>query len=470
MTNLVRSVGAHRRAALVSAVALLALALGIVDFSGTDAPKHQVVAQFVDASPLIAGNDVKVDGVKVGTVSKLAVVDGLAQVTMNLTDAAYPLHADARATVQPVTLLGERYVNLQRGSADAPLLKAGQVLTTAHTGQATDLDQVLDTLDDPTGTALAALVTTLGEGAQGNGTNIAATLKALAPAMNDTTALARVLDAQNKQLTGMLDSLQPVASSLAGDHGHTLQALVTSADQLLGTTSANEAALRQVLGRLPATLRTANTTLADLSGTANTATPVLQSIRPVTDNLTQISTELDQFAAAANPALASAGPVLAKARQLLTQAQPVVAQLQAAGPSLRSVAHSARPLVDELSGNLDNVFNFLKYWALTTNGYDGLSHYFRAAVVVTPRSVTGLVPGLGGSLGIGGSPAGTQRTHSSSGKHAKQKGLLGTVQNLLGGLTGGLLAPSTNSSGSVTGLTRTQERGGLLALLGLGGN
>jgi phospholipid/cholesterol/gamma-HCH transport system substrate-binding protein len=465
ITSAIRKVGAHRRAAVIVAVALVALTLGVVNFSGHDTPKHRLVAQFVDASPLIAGNDVKVDGVKVGTVAQLKVVNGLAEVTMDLTDAAYPLHTDASATVQPVTLLGERYVNLQRGSASAPLLETGQVLTTSHTGQATDLDQVLNALDDPTGTALAALVTTLGEGMQGNGANIAAALKALAPAMTDTTQLAGVLDDQNKAITSMLASLQPVATALAGDHGTTLQALVNSADQLLGTTAANEAALRQVLQQMPTTLSTAVRTLADLAGTANAATPTLAAIRPITDNLTQISTELEQFAAAADPALASAQPVLAKAQQLLVQAQPVVAQLQAAGPSLRSVAGSARPIVDRLSGNLDNVFNFFKYWALTTNGYDGLSHYFRAAVIVTPMSATGLIPGLGGNLGIGGTQSNTSTNIGTPTTGTKPK----TLQGLLSGLTGGLLSSSNGPDGGVTGLTKPQEQGGLLSLLGLGG-
>jgi phospholipid/cholesterol/gamma-HCH transport system substrate-binding protein len=453
----------------VSAVALLAVVLSFVDLSGSSTDGHRLVAQFVDASPLIAGNDVKIDGVKVGTVTSLKVVGGLAQVTMSLTDAAYPLHTDATATVRPVTLLGERYVDLQRGSASAPLLKDGQVLTTAHTGQATDLDQILNALDDPTGTALAALVTTLGEGAQGNGANVAAALKALAPAMTDTSALAKVLDQQNSAITSMLDSLEPVATALARDHGQTMHALVTSTDQLLGTTSENDAALKQVLLDLPSTLRTAVTTLSDLTGTAQEATPELESIRPLTDNLTQISTELEQFANAADPALASAQPVLNEATKLLVQAQPVVAQLEAAGPALNSDAASVRPIVDRLSSNLDNVFNFLKYWALTTNGYDGLSHYFRAAVVVTPMSATGLVPGLGGNLGIGGSqpPAGAAGSKGAVTKSAAP--VVQTLHDLLGGIIPGLLSTSPGPDGGVTGLTQTQEKQGLLSLLGLGG-
>jgi phospholipid/cholesterol/gamma-HCH transport system substrate-binding protein len=371
--------------------------------------------------------------------------------------------------VRPVTLLGERYVDLQRGTPSAPVLRPGEVMTTAHTGQATDLDQVLNALDDPTGTALAALVTTLGEGVQGNGSNVAAALKALAPAMTDTSELARVLDQQNAAITGVLQSLDPVASALAADKGQTLHALVTSSDGLLGTTAANATALNQVLTELPGTLRTATSTLADLTGTANAAMPALAAIRPVTDNLSAISTELEQFASAANPALASAQPVLDKADQLLAQAQPVVDELQAAGPALRSVAGSATQLVDRLSGNLDNVFNFLKYWALTTNGYDGLSHYFRAAIIVTPMSATGTIPGLGGNLGVGGTQPSSAPPATSAPATPTPPNLSQGLSNLLGGLTGGLLSPTKGPDGGVTGLTKTQEQQGLLSLLGLGG-
>jgi phospholipid/cholesterol/gamma-HCH transport system substrate-binding protein len=454
---------------VIGAVVLVTLSLGAVDFSGSGGSKHTLVADFVDASPLIAGNNVKIDGVTVGTVASLKVVNGVAEVAMNLSDSAYPLHTDARAEIRPVTLLGERYVDLQRGSPNAPVLQVGQALPTKQTGQATDLDQVLDALNDPTGTALAALVTTLGEGAQGNGPEIAAALKTLAPAMTDTTSLANILNQQNDAITSVLRSLDPVAAALATDRGQTLQALVNSSDMLLGTTAANEAALRQVLADLPSTLHTGTTTLADLAGTAQSATPALAAIRPVTDNLTAISGELSNFAAAANPALASARPVLDKAYQLLLQAQPVVAQLQIAGPALRSVSGSARQLVDRLSGNLNNVFNFLKYWALTTNGYDGLSHYFRAAVVVTPMSATGLVPGAGGNLGVGGNPSGGTKSGKTPPVTLPPTPVQ-QLKNLLGGITGGLLSASSGPDGGVTGLTKTQEQNGLLSLLGLGVN
>jgi phospholipid/cholesterol/gamma-HCH transport system substrate-binding protein len=336
------------------------------------------------------------------------------------------------------------------------------MLPTAQTAQSTDLDQVLSTIDDPTGQSLAALVTMLGQGADGNGANIAAAIKALGPAMSDTNKLAAILKQQNILLTGTLDGIEPVAAALASNKGKTLDALTEIATKLLETTATNSVALQQTLAQLPSTLSTARATLAALVGTAAATTPTLRAIRPVTDNLQQISQELLQFADAADPALASAAPVLKKARTLLAQAAPVISALKSAGPAVVSAAHSLRPIVGDLADNISNVLNFIKYWALATNGYDGLSHYFRGMLVVTPLSVTGLVPGAT-NLGVGGNPS------VKPSAPAPPKALLPGLPGLLPGVLGGLLSPKPTSGGGVTGMTPAQEQGGLLALLGLGG-
>lgn len=451
-------------------VAAIAVTTAVVDVGSGGGGGHRLVARFTDASPLLVGNDVRVDGVKVGEITRIRLVDRQAEVTMSLSSAAYPLHTDARVTIRPVSLLGERYVDLQRGSVSKPTLADGTVLSTAHTAQSTDLDQVLNTVDDPTGTALAALVTMLGQGADGNGRNVAAAVKALAPVMGKTATLAAVLDDQNKLLVSTLDSIEPVATALARDNGKTLDQLTAAADRLLGRTSANELALQQTIAQLPSTLQTARATLSALADAGRVTTPTLQSVRPVTDNLNQISQELLAFANSADPALASATPVLKKAKALLAQAAPVVTALNAAGPATVSAARSLRPIVGDLTDNITNVLNFVKYWALTTNGYDGLSHYFRAMIIPTPLMVTGAIPGLGTNLGVGGQPP---RVPGEPAQPKQPKsglpGVVGPVGDLLNGVLGGLLSPKTSKDGGVTGMTAQQEQGGLLSLLGLGG-
>lgn len=448
------------RVAAVAVVALLGATGAAVGISN-QSPNGPVaiVAEFDDASPLLVGNDVKVHGVKVGEVADMQVIKDnkghRANVVLALEPAAMPLHRDATATVRPVSLLGERFIDLDRGSAKAPLLKPGGKLGIKQTSQATDLDQVLNTIDDPTGESLSALVTMLGQGMDGNGKNVDATIKALKSSMNNTDELVRILSDQNDLLTGMVDNFEPVAKALAADDGATLDRLVGTANVLLGSTAANKKALDQTLKQLPDTLDAARSTLGELAGAANATTPNLRAIRPTTDNLAEISQELQRFADAADPALASAKPVLQRAQNLLDQARPVVEQARAAGPDLRSVAADTRPLVRDLTKNLGNVLNFVRYWALTTNGYDGLSHYFRAMLVIDPDILTGMLPG--------GSPDDSKPKKPATDKPAEK---------LPGGLelpgAGGLLAPDSKSDGGVTGLNRQQEDGIMRLLIGGG--
>jgi phospholipid/cholesterol/gamma-HCH transport system substrate-binding protein len=453
------------RLASVTVVALVGLGWSIAGASTTDRHEPQtVVAQFADASPLLVGNDVKVDGVAVGQVTAMSVVDGHADVSFTVDERALPLHTDATADVRPVSLLGERFLDIGRGTASAPVLPAGGVIPLSHTTQSTDLDQVLNVLDHNTGDALAALVTMLGQGMQGNGADVADTIKALAPAMTDADGLARVLNEQNTTLNSLVDHVAPVAQSLAQDNGRTLDSLVGSTHDLLGVTAGRQQQLQQTLSQLPGTLSEARSTLAQLAGTANAATPALADIRPVTQNLTAISDEITRFTESADPALTHAQPVLDKAQALLDAARPVTQELLKASAPLRADAAALKPVVNSLADNVGDVMNFVRGWALSTNGSDGLSHYFRALVIVDPKILTGLLPS--------GSPLQAPPAPAPPGQPAPAQPpaaggpLAGPTQNGLGGLLGGLLSPATGPDGSVTGMSQGQESGALQFLLG----
>lgn len=416
-----------------------------------------LVAEFADVSPLLVGNTVQVDGVTVGTVANMAVRNNKARVSLELEESALPVHRDAKATVRPVSLLGERYVDLDRGSPSAPVLWSGEMLSAQRTGQATDLDQVLNTIDDPTGQALAALVSMLGQGMQGNGAATDAAIRALPSSMRDVDSMARVLGDQNELLARLVDHVQPVAAALAADGGKSMDNLVGSANQLLGTTARNQDALDTSLAELPSTLRSARSTLSQLAGTVDATTPVLRGIRPTTDNLVAISQELRRFSESANPALATAQPVLRRGAELVDQARPVVDELQKASPHLRRAAAGLGPLATDLAGNIGNVLNFVKYWALATNGWDGLSHYFRGMVAISPDQITGLLP-QGGA---------TEKQTDTAGQSKRASPALPVLPGANG--SGGLLDKPQDGAepdGGVTGLNQKQESGVLDFLLG----
>lgn len=387
-------------AAGATVILIAAVTVALVRTSGDD--EKTVTAIFDNAEALVPGNEVKMAGVEVGSIDSIELRNGRAEVKMTLERLALPLHQDATARIRLVSLLGERYIDLDRGSPDKPLMSDTEVLRVGKEHSAVDLDEVLNALDDPTSASLAALVTALGEGTDGQGKNIDAALKALAPAMSDTARLGQVLDEQNDVLAQLVDRTTPVARSLARGHGKDLDKLVESTKQGLWAVALERRALDDALRQLPATLRQARHSLAQVAGVSKAATPTLRAARPVTDELPQITSELDAFVAAADPALGSLPPVLNRAETLLDQTAPLVRDLRPGAEALNSVAGSARPIVDRLSQHFVTIMDFVKGWALSTNGEDGISNYFRGFVQVTPKQ---LLQAPAPALGPGKAPA-----------------------------------------------------------------
>jgi phospholipid/cholesterol/gamma-HCH transport system substrate-binding protein len=451
------------RATTLIVALLVAVATGITIRNRDDGAVH-VIAMFQDASPLRPGNLVKEYGVQVGLIESVRLVHGQAQVEMRVQRGALPLHVDASAQIRPVSLIGERFIELDRGSDSAPLQTAPWIIAANRTSSAVNLDDVLNTFDDPTSTALAAVITTLGEGLNGHGNDVAAALTAVKPALAQVDQLTSVLTAQNASLNRILDIGQLHASAFADRDGATLNALVSAAQKTLSITAADREPVNEAIAQLPATLISARRTLQVLAGAADATTPVLASVRPVTDELVQISHELHQFADAVDPALTSLPPVLTQLNTMLDDARPVVERLRPAANDLHSVTGSVRPIAERLlvhapgtPSSLENLMTTLADWAMTTNGYDGVSHYFRGAAIVTPEMARKMVAGF--------APPALVPAHIPAVPGSILPGPAASIP----GLFPNLVPPShPKDPGNATGLSEEQEKSMVGELLGGG--
>lgn len=387
-----------KRLAVATAVTVLAGSTLGVALQAGPAEDVSVTALFSDASALVPGNEVKAAGVTVGEIESIELDAGRARVVMTVDSSVLPLHRDAGATITDKDLLGERFIALRRGTPSSPLLGEPRVIPESQTDRVVDLQSILNAVDDPTGTALAALITTLGEGVSGQGPEIAAGIKALEPALRRADELGRTLGEHNELLAQLVSSAKPVAEAMAADRGEKLDRLVESTERTMAAVAAERKATRDALTRLPGTLASAQRMLARVADVTDDATPMLADMRPITNDLTDISAELHRFANAADPALASLEPVLERGRSLFDEAAPVVRALKPAGSDMVGVAEAGHTLTKQaFSGRLRNLMEFLRGWSLSTSQYDGLSHYFRAIVPLTPKaagqSAAGPVPG-----------------------------------------------------------------------------
>ena len=102
----VRVAGAGFVAAVVVA-ALLAMS------AGGSGGGYTVRAIFDDAGNIIPGEDVKIDGVKVGTVGSVTpTAQAQAAVVININNPGFQdFRADASCTIRPQALIGEKFVD-----------------------------------------------------------------------------------------------------------------------------------------------------------------------------------------------------------------------------------------------------------------------------------------------------------------------------------------------------------------------
>jgi len=117
------------------ATALLAVTIGNITFNSTT--KYKAV--FTDAVGLNKGDDIRIAGVKVGQVDKIALYqDTLAMVTFSV-DTDQVIDISTHASLRYRNLVGNRYIALTDGVGGGPRLKKNGVIPKERTSPALDL-------------------------------------------------------------------------------------------------------------------------------------------------------------------------------------------------------------------------------------------------------------------------------------------------------------------------------------------
>ncbi|ANW66862.1 MULTISPECIES: virulence factor Mce family protein [Mycolicibacterium] len=103
-------------------------------------------AEFSNASGLRAGQFVRASGVEVGKVSKVQLIDGGQRVRVDFdVDRTLPLYQSTTAQIRYQDLIGNRYLELQRGQGEGAdrVLPPGGFIPLARTTPALDLDALI---------------------------------------------------------------------------------------------------------------------------------------------------------------------------------------------------------------------------------------------------------------------------------------------------------------------------------------
>jgi phospholipid/cholesterol/gamma-HCH transport system substrate-binding protein len=248
----------------------------------------QVSAQFTDVLDLVPQSGVKVNNVAVGRVTKISLEpDGkTADVTMEINGDVH-LPANAVASVQQTSLLGEKYVALAApvDQAATGALASGARIPDSSTTQGIQLEQVFG--------ALSLLL---------NGGGVA-------------------------QLQEVTTQLNKAASG----HENDIRSFLTSADKVIAQLNTHRASITKALDGLD---RLSRTLAANNSKISNVLTNFSPGLKVLVDQRTQLVAmlhALDQLSGVTVSTLnASQAEMIADLKQL----QPILANLASAGTSL----------------------------------------------------------------------------------------------------------------------------------------
>jgi ABC-type transporter Mla subunit MlaD len=384
---------------LLAAAALVVFGTGAKDDGGD----YRVRAIFMNAFSVIAGEDVKIAGVKVGKVESLDVTpDKRAAVVLRIDDPGFQdFRRDAECTIRPQSLIGEKFVECTptqpraEGAPPPPALrkirrgpgKGQYLLPVTNTSRPVDLDLVANTLRLPFRQRLTIILNELGTGLAGRGSDLRLAIRNANPALKETDRVLAVLAGQNRVLAQLARDGDEILAPLARERA-SVTGFVDHANTVAVATAERSSALRENLALLPAFLRQLTPTMQQLGATADQMTPVLADLGGAAPNLNRVVEQLGPFSQAAIPAVTSlgdaaqvGGPALAKSRPIIEETGKLASTAKPLSANLASLLTSLRD-----TGGIERLMDFLFFQTTAINGYDSVGHYLRAGLILNACS------------------------------------------------------------------------------------
>ena len=281
--------------------------------------------EFKDAAGLLHSNDVRMAGVQVGQVATIAVRKDLALVGMKLEGRYLPVYRNAKAIVRPKNLLGETYVEIDRGTAGAGEMHDGDTIPLAQTLTPVQVDELLNALDPSTRQKLTIIINALGEATAQRGQDLNLGAADFRRITNDLAVTSATLNTESSDIDALLVQLDRIQQTAADYHQQLAQVLqkwsetsrtmmnhdqnfasaVVHLDGVLGSLdeglTPSAASIAQAVGTLPKTLDDTSKFLATSSDLASLyLKPVGPNARPVIADAINLFPRLAQVMIGAN--------------------------------------------------------------------------------------------------------------------------------------------------------------------------
>ena len=226
----------ERSPVIVGAISMVVIALAttfafFIDRIPALKQAYEVKAEFKDAAGIVSENQVRVAGIKVGTVKSVEIAGDRVLITMEI-DNGTEIPDDAFAEIKLATLLGTKFVDIE-AKGGGPYLEDGDLIPLERTTVPYEIYQasnqgtnVLEGLDGKAFNDMLVELTTLLEIAEDDVGNALEGLNELGKGLNEKDEdlrsllagaddLTRLLDEEGDEIVRLIDSSNQVLGSLA---------------------------------------------------------------------------------------------------------------------------------------------------------------------------------------------------------------------------------------------------------------
>jgi ABC-type transporter Mla subunit MlaD len=276
-------------------VAAVAILVALSTSAGGSNRTYTVRAIFDDAGNVISGEDVKIDGVKVGTVGSVTPTpQAKAAVVLNIdTPGFQDFRSDASCTIRPQALIGEKYVDCLptqtrvEGTALPPPLKkiakgqegAGQyLLPVQNTHSPVDVDLLGDISRLPERQRFTIILNELGAGLAGRGSDLNAVIRRADPALQELDRVLAILAGENKVLAKLAVDSDKALAPLAKVRGRVAD-FISQSNKVAQATAAHRGALEQNIKDFPPFLKQLGPAAERVGRLAEQITPTFTDLK-----------------------------------------------------------------------------------------------------------------------------------------------------------------------------------------------
>ena len=324
-------------------------------------PTYNVKAELPSGANLVKNNDVRIGGVRVGSVTDITPVrrqDGTVFVTisMKLEKRVDPLPKDSTLLVRPLSALGLKYVEITPGESASGYAAGSTIPLSQAVPHPVEFDEFLNMFDQPTRIGQQRTLQGLGDALAGRGTDINQAIVAFRPLFRNLQPVAANLSARPTQLKRFFPALDRTASAVAPVAIQQADLFANLDTTFTALASVARPFIQQTITKAPPTL--------------DVVTAELAQQRPFIENLTAFMSELRPGVAV----LPTTAPVLADALEAGIRTLPKTP------PTNRELANTFRSLQEFVTD------------PLVPKGVQRLNHTFQSLAptlaFVTPAQTT----------------------------------------------------------------------------------